>query len=150
MISNMRLYIFFGIGSPAHQKSNLYVRTTPQGSSPHAPKDSPLWGSLPKDYNISTMVFIIISTFYFFKASYSHMIFLQILIQVTIWNYWMQIMSQKLQSLPLIYSKERRGWIINHIHLHLFPMYQTNHQVSLITFHPSMHRFYIIWSLGFG
>jgi hypothetical protein len=29
-------------------------------------------------------------------------------------------------------------------------MYQTNHQVSFITFHPSMHRFYIIWSLGFG
>jgi len=61
---------------------------------------------------------IIISTFYFFKASYSHMIFLQVLIQLTTWNYWMQIMNQKFQSLPLIYSKERSGWIINHIHLH--------------------------------
>jgi hypothetical protein len=29
-------------------------------------------------------------------------------------------------------------------------MYQTNRQMSLITFHPSMNRFNIIWSLGFG
>jgi len=29
-------------------------------------------------------------------------------------------------------------------------MYQTNHQVPHITFHPSMNRFNIIWSLGYG
>ncbi len=61
---------------------------------------------------------IIISTFYFFKTSYSHMIFLQVLIQLTIWKYCMQIMNQKFHPLPLIYSKERSGWIVNHIHLH--------------------------------
>jgi hypothetical protein len=96
------------------------------------------------------MVFTIISTFYFFKDSYSHMVFLQVLIQLITWSYWMQIMSQKFQSLPLIYLKERSEWIVNHIHLHLFSMYQTNYQVSLITFHPYMNRFNIIWSLGFG
>jgi hypothetical protein len=52
-------------------------------------------------------------------------------------------------STPYIF--EGKKWIIvNHIHLHLFPMYQTNHEVPLITFHPSMDRFYIIRSLGFS
>jgi hypothetical protein len=102
-----------------------------------------------KDYIVSTMVFIIIFTFYFVKASYSHMILLQVLIQLTTWNYWMQIISQKLQSLPFIYLKGWSEWIVNHIHVHLFPMHQTNHHVLLIIFHPSMDRFYIIWSLRF-
>jgi hypothetical protein len=97
------------------------------------------------------MVFTIISTFYFFKDSYSHMIRLQVLIQLTTWSYWMQIMSPKSSNLyHVIYLKEKNGWIVNHIHLHLFPMYQTNHQVPLIIFHPSMDRFYIIGNLGFG
>ncbi len=104
----------------------------------------------PKDYKVFTMIFTIISTFYFFKASYSHMMLLQFLIQLPTWNYWMQIMTQKLQSLPLIYLKKKNQWIVNHIHLHLFPMYQTKNQVSLITFHPSMDKFYIIENLGFG
>jgi hypothetical protein len=104
----------------------------------------------PKDYKVSTMVFTIISTFYFFEASYSHMILLQVLIQLTTWSYWMQIMSQKLQFLPFIYLKKKNGWIVNHIHLHLFSMYQTNHQVSHITFHSSMNRFNIIWNLEYG
>ncbi len=112
-------------------------------------KDSSLWGSFIKDYKVYTMVFTIIYTFYFFKDSYSQMILLQVLIQLTTWSYWMQIMPQKLQSLPLIYLKERNGQIVNHIHLHLFPMYQRNHQVSFIIFHPSMDRFYIIGNLGF-
>ncbi len=103
----------------------------------------------PKDYKVSTMVFTTISTFYFFKASYSHVILLQVLIQLTTWNYWMQIISQKFQPLSLIYLKERSEWIVHHIHLRLFPMYQTNHQMPLIIFHPSMDRFYIIWNLGF-
>jgi hypothetical protein len=102
--------------------------------------------SSPKDCKVCTMVFIIISTFYFFKASYSHMMLLQMLIQLTIWNYWMQNMRPKTP----IYLKERSGWMFNHIHLHLFPMYQTNHQMPPITFHPSMDRFYIIENLGFG
>jgi len=102
----------------------------------------------PKHYKVSTMVFTIISTFYFFKASYSHIMLLQVLIQLTTWNYWMQIMSQKLQSLPLKCLKEKSGLIVNHIHQHLFSMYQTNCEVSHITFHLSMDRFYIIWSLG--
>jgi hypothetical protein len=105
------------------------------------------WDHSPRDYKTFTMVFTIISTFYFFKASYSHMIFLQVLIQLTTWNYWMQIMSQKLQFLLFIYLKERIGWIVNHIHLHIFHMYQTNNHMPLIIFHPSMDMFYIIWSL---
>jgi hypothetical protein len=59
-------------------------------------------------------------------------------------------MNQKLQFLPLIYLKKKNGWIVNHIHLYLFPMYQTNHHMSLIIFHPFMDKFYIIWNLGFG
>ncbi len=47
------------------------------------PKDSSLWGSFIKDYKVFTMVFIIISTFYFLKAFYSHMILLQILITIS-------------------------------------------------------------------
>jgi len=62
----------FGIRSPMCPKSNLYVKTTPQRNSSHAPKNFPLWGSLTKDYKVYTMVFSIISTwFYFFKDSYS-------------------------------------------------------------------------------
>jgi hypothetical protein len=119
----------FGIGSPTHLKSIFYV--SPHGSSSHAPKDSPLWGSLTKYYKVYTMVFTIISAFYFFKDSYSHMIFLQVLIQLTTWNHWMQIMSLKSSNLYPLYLKKKNGWIINHIHLHLFPMYQTNHQMPL-------------------
>ncbi len=61
---------------------NLYVKITPKGSSSHVSKDFILWGSLDKVYKISTIVFIIISMFYFFKASYSHVIFLQVLIAI--------------------------------------------------------------------
>jgi hypothetical protein len=120
-------------------------------SSSQVPKDFPLlYGNdSPKYYKIFTMVFTIISTFYFFKASYSHIMLLQVLIQLTTRNYWMQIMSQKLQFLPVMYMKEKCGWIVNHIHLHLFPMYQTNYQVSFIIFHPSVNRFNIIWNLKF-
>jgi hypothetical protein len=56
------------------------MKTTPQGSLSHMYKDFPSWGSLTKDYKVFTIMFIIISTFYFFKASYSHMIFLHVLI----------------------------------------------------------------------
>ncbi len=38
----------------------------------------------------------------------------------------------------LIYLKEKSECIVNHIHLHLFPMYQTNYHVPFITFHPFM------------
>jgi hypothetical protein len=48
--------------------SNLYVRITHQGSSSHGSKDSPLWGSLIKDYKIYTIIFTIISTFFFSKG----------------------------------------------------------------------------------
>jgi len=61
----------------------------------------------------------------------------------------MQIMSQKFQFLCPIYLKEINVRIVNHIHLHLLPMYQTNHHVPIIIFHLSMDRFYIIWGLGF-
>ncbi len=122
------------------------MRTTPQGGSSHAPKDFPLWGLLTKDYKVYTMVFTKISTFYF----NSHMLLLQVLIQLTTWSYWMQIMSSKVPISTLIYLKEKNGWIVNHIHLHLFPMYQTDHQVPLINFHHYMDRFYIIESLGFS
>jgi hypothetical protein len=49
-----------------------------------------------------------------------------------------------------MYLKERSGRIVNCIRLHLFPMYQTNHQMQFIIFHLSMDSFYIIWGLGFG
>jgi hypothetical protein len=68
----------FGIGSLTCLKLNFYVETTPQGSSSHMPKDSLLWGSPTKDYKVYTMLFTIISTFYFFKDSYSHMTHLQV------------------------------------------------------------------------
>jgi len=48
--------------------------------STHLLKDYLLWGSFTKDYKIFIMVFKIIYTFSFFKAFYSHMIFLQVLI----------------------------------------------------------------------
>jgi hypothetical protein len=66
----------FRIGSPTCLKSNIYVKITSQGSSSHTPKFFPLWGSLTKDYKVYTMVFKIISTFYFSKDSYPHMILL--------------------------------------------------------------------------
>jgi hypothetical protein len=56
----------------------------------------------------------------------------------------MQIMSQKFQYLPLIYLKEKNEWIVNHIHLHLFLIYQINHQVPFTTLESK------IWSLRFG
>jgi len=73
---------FFGIGTLTRLKLNLYVRITPQVSSSHALKNFLLWGSFTKDYKVFTMVFTIISTFYFFETSYSHMIFLQVLIAI--------------------------------------------------------------------
>ncbi len=62
----------------------------------------------------------------------------------------MQIMSSKVPiSTPYIF--EGKKWMNSyHIHLHLFPMYQTNHQMPLIIFHHFMDRFYIIESLGFS
>jgi len=39
--------------------------------------------------------------------------------------------------------------MVNHIHLHSFPMYQANHHMSLIIFHLFMNRFSIIDSLKF-
>jgi hypothetical protein len=42
----------------------------------------------------------------------------------------MQIMNLKFQSVLLIYYNEKNEWIINHIHLNLFFMYQVNHYVS--------------------
>jgi hypothetical protein len=122
------------------------VRTTPQGSSSHAPKDSPLWGSLTKDYKVYTMVFTIFLQGFLFTYDTSTSFDPTNNMKLLNANYE----PQKIQSLPLIYLKERSGWIINHIHLHLFPMYQINHQMPLITFHPFMDRFYIVGNLGFG
>ncbi len=48
------------------------------------------------------------------------------------------------------WRKKRDEYLTTFIHVHLFPMYQTNHQVPLITFHPSMDRFFIIGNLRFG
>ncbi len=122
------------------------MKFTPQGSSSHELKHFPLWGSLTKDYKIYTMVLTIFLQGFLFtydtSTSFDPINNMKLLNA----NYE----AQKLQSLPLIYLKEKSGWIINHIHLHLFPMYQTNHQVPLITSHPFMDRFYIIGNLGFG
>jgi hypothetical protein len=56
------------------------VKITLQGGSSHTLKDFLLLGSFIKVYKVFTMVLTITSTFYFFKASYSRMIFLQVLI----------------------------------------------------------------------
>jgi hypothetical protein len=43
------------------------------------------------------------------------------------------------------YILEEEKWMDSQPHsLYLFPMYQTNHHMSLITFHPFMDRFYVI------
>jgi hypothetical protein len=48
------------------------------------PKDFPLWGSLTKDYKIFKMVFTNdLHIIYIFKTSYSHIIFLQVLISTS-------------------------------------------------------------------
>jgi hypothetical protein len=65
----------FGIGSPTCLKLIFYVNTTPQSNLSHVPKDFSVWWSFTKDYKVSTMVFTIIFTFSFVKASYSNMIF---------------------------------------------------------------------------
>jgi hypothetical protein len=81
MISNMKLYTLDHLCA----ESQIFVGelNKPQGSSSDISKNSPLGGSLTKDYKIYTMIFILIFTFYFFKDSYSHMIFLQVVIQLT-------------------------------------------------------------------
>jgi hypothetical protein len=62
----------------------------------------------------------------------------------------MQIVNQKFQSLPLIYLKERSGWIVNHIHLPSIPHVSNQSSHAIYNFSFSMDRFYIIWGLGFG
>jgi len=102
-----------------------------------------------KNCKVFTMVFTIISTFYFCKASYSHMILLQVLIQLTTWNYWMQIMIQKLQFLPFIYLEEKNGWIVNHIHLHLFHISnQSTHAIhNFSSFYGHvLHYLELVWT----
>jgi hypothetical protein len=126
----------FGIGSPTRLKSNLYVRTTPQGNSSHMFKKFPLWGSFSKDYNVYTIVFTIISTFYFFKDSYSHLIFLQVLIQLTTWSYWMQIMSPKaLIFTPCILG--RKKWMNNWPHSSTYIPHVSNQSSSATYNFPS-------------
>jgi hypothetical protein len=115
-----------------HQKIFLY-----QDHSPKTIKFTP-WYSQQSPHFISSRIPIHI--WYFYKSLFNKQ---HEVIECKLW-------TQKFQSLPLIYSKERNGWIVNHIHLHLFPMYQTNHQFPFITFHPFMDRFYIIENIGFG
>jgi len=51
-------------------------------------------------------------------------------------------------STPYIF--EGKKWMNNQPHSFTsIPYYQINHHVPLITFHPSMNRFYIIWSPQF-
>ncbi len=78
----MRLYILLDVRSFTCLKLNICVRITTKGSSSHALNFFPLLGSHIKDYKVSTMVCTITSTFYFFKASYSHMILLQVLMTI--------------------------------------------------------------------
>jgi hypothetical protein len=124
------------------------VKTTPQGNSSHAPKDYSLWGSITKDYIVlhngihNNLQILFLQRFLF---TYDTSTSLDPINKMKLnANY-----AQKLQFLPLTYLKERCGWIVNHIHLHLFPMYQTNHQMPSIIFHPPMDRFYIIGNLRF-
>jgi hypothetical protein len=102
-----------------------------------------------KNYTIFTMVFTIIFRFYFFKTSYLYIIFLHVLISTS--N--IKLLNANYEPKTLITTpcilKERSGWMVNHIPLHTFPMYQTNHHVSLIIFHLSMNRFSIIDSFKF-
>jgi len=86
-------------------KSNLYVRITPQGTSSHMPKDSLLWGSLNKDYKVYTMVFTIFIQGFLFTHDISISFDPTNNMKLLNANYE----PQKLQSLPLIYLKERSG-----------------------------------------
>jgi hypothetical protein len=79
------------------------------------PKDSPLRGSLTKDHKISTMVFTIIPTFYFFKASISHMIFLQVLI-VTNNMKLLNANYEPKTPISTLYILKRKKWMNNEPH----------------------------------
>jgi len=49
------------------------------------------------------------------------------------------------------YVLEEKKWMNNEPHSSTsIPMHQTNLHVSLIIFHPSTDRFYIIWNLRYG
>jgi hypothetical protein len=125
------------------------MKITPQNSLSHVSKDSPWWGSLTKR----------LQSFHSDIHNHLHILFLQgFLFTYDAFTSLDPTNNMKLLnanyepkapiSTPYIFEKKKE-WIVNHIHLHLFPMYQTNHRVS-ITFHPSMDKFYIIENLGFG
>jgi hypothetical protein len=125
------------------------MKITPHRNLSHMLKDSSLWGSLTKDYNVSTMVFTIISTVFFFKASYSNMIILQVLIATSNTKLLNAIINLKLQSLPHIYLKEKSAWKLSHSFTSI-PHVASQMSRATTTFHPSMDRFYIIWGLKFS
>jgi len=107
-----------------------------------------LLGSLLKDYKVFTMVCTITSTFYFFKASYSHMILLQVLMTIIKTKLLNANYEPKVPiSTPYVFEGKKCMNSQPHSFTsipHVFPMYQTNHHVSCITFHPSINRLYII------
>jgi hypothetical protein len=122
------------------------VKTTPQGSSSHVFKDSSLWESLTKDYKVHNGI-----------HNNFHILFLQRFLFTYFYKSWSNWQHKVIEcklfpkapiSTPYI-LEGKNGWIINHIHLHLLAMYQTNHQVPLIIFHLPMYRFYTIGNLGF-
>ncbi len=136
MIFNTRLYVLLAIASPRCFKLNLYVRTTPQGSSSHMLKQFFLWGSFTKRlYSFDNGIQNNLHTL-FLQASYSHMIFLQVLVLIQHEIIKCKLWAKNSNLYLFIYLEERSEWIINHIHVRLFPMHQTNHHVPLITFHP--------------
>jgi hypothetical protein len=150
MIFNMKLYFFLVIRSPRCLKLNLYVRTTPQRSSSHMPKYSFLWGSFTKRlYSLNNGIHNNFQILFFqnFLFTYDTSTSLDSSNNMKLLN---ANYEPKAPIFTLYILKEKNEWIVNHIHSHLFPMHQTNHHISLITFHPSMDKFYVIWSLRFG
>jgi len=67
------------------------------------------------------------SHFFIFETSYSHMIFLQVLIAINNTKLLNANYEPKAPIITLYILEGKNGWIVNHIHLHIFPMYQTNH-----------------------
>lgn len=99
----------FEIGSSTYL-SWIFTWELHHMSSLDVPKYSPLWGSFTKYYTIFTMVFTIISTFYFFKTSYLYIIFLQVLISIC--NTKLLNANYELETpITTPYILERKKWM---------------------------------------
>jgi hypothetical protein len=141
---------YFGIGSPTHLKLNIYVRTTPQGSSSHALKDFPLWRSFTKRLlsfhnGIHNNLHILFLQGFLFTYNVSTSLDLTNNMQLLNANY----KSKAPISTP--YILERKTWMNTQPHSFTSIPHVSNQSWSATyNFSSFMDRFYIIWTLGFG